>query len=100
MAIAVIGRFRFPRERLGEARLEMRKVIEATRTEPGCLAYSYAEDVLEPGLFHVTEMWESRGHLDAHFKAAHMVAWTKVRGPLGFSHREVAVFELGAAEEI
>ena len=34
----------------------MHKMIASSRDEPGCLHYSYAEDVLEPGLIHVTEI--------------------------------------------
>ena len=56
--IAVLGSFRFPTDAVDRARPLMRAVIEATLAEPGCRAYSYAEDLAEPGLFRVTEVWD------------------------------------------
>ena len=43
----------------------MRAMVEASRAEDGCLGYSYAEDVLEPGLIHVAERWRDRAALVA-----------------------------------
>ena len=98
--IAVIGTFHLPPERVAEALPPMRRVIEATLKEPGCRAYSYAEDVAEPGLFRVLEMWDSREALDAHFNTAHMREWTEWREKLGFSDRRISLFPLGAGEEL
>ena len=96
--IAVLGSFRFPAEALGQARPLMRAVIEATLAEPGCRAYSYAEDVAEPGLFRVIEQWDSREALAAHFATPHMRAWAEQRAALGFFDRRIALHEIGAAE--
>ena len=70
--IAVLGSFRFPPEAVARARPLMQAVVEATLAEPGCHAYSYAEDVTEPGLFRVTELWDSRAALSGHFETRHM----------------------------
>ena len=83
--IAVVGEFRFPADRMDAARPLMRKVIEATLAEDGCLAYSYAEDVLDPGLVRVCEEWESQAHLDAHIGAQHMKVWAEERAALGMT---------------
>ena len=96
--IAVLGSFRFPLEALAEARPLMRAVIEATLAEPGCHAYSYAEDVAEPGLFRVMEQWDSRESLAAHFRTPHMQAWVEQRAALGFFDRQIALHEIGVAE--
>lgn len=98
--IAVLGSFRFPPEAVEQARPLMREVIEATVAEPGCRAYSYSEDVAEPGLFRVTELWDSRGRLDAHFETSHMRAWIEQRAALGFFDRQVAVHEITSTEEL
>ena len=98
--IAVLGSFRFPLQALDEARPLMRAVIAATLAEPGCHAYSYAEDVAEPGLFRVTEQWDSREALSAHFATPHMKAWVEQRAALGFFDRRIALHETGAAEEL
>lgn len=100
MTIAIIGEFRMPPERLAEARPAMERVVAATRAEDGCLAYSYAEDLLDPGLIRVSELWESRAHLAAHFAAPHMARWVEERAGLGLSGRQITAYELGAAEEL
>ncbi len=98
--IAVIGSFRFPPEALAAARPPMRAVIEATRAEQGCRAYSYAEDLAEPGLFRVTELWDDRAALSAHFDTAHMRRWAEQRAALGFFDRRIALYDVGVAEEL
>jgi quinol monooxygenase YgiN len=98
--IAVLGTFRFPPEALEQARPLMLAVIEATLVEAGCRAYSYAEDVAEPGLFRVMEQWDSREALAAHFATPHMRAWTEQRAALGFFDRRIALHEMGPGEEL
>lgn len=98
--IAVLGHFRLPPERLAQAREAMARVVEATRAEDGCLAYSYAEDTLEPGLIRVTELWDSRAHLTAHFAAPHMKRWVEERAALGLTDRQIAAYELGEREQL
>ncbi|HNJ47087.1 MAG TPA: putative quinol monooxygenase [Novosphingobium sp.] len=89
MAAVVVGQFRLPPERMDEARGAMRKVMEATRAEAGCIEYNYAEDVLDPGLIRVSEVWESSAHL----KTAHMAVWGEERAALGLTGRSIKVFE-------
>ncbi len=98
--IAVLGTFRFPPEALEQVRPLMRAVIEATLAEPGCRAYSYAEDVAEPGLFRVMEQWDSREALSAHFATPHMAAWAEQRAALGFFDRRITLHEIGAGEAL
>jgi quinol monooxygenase YgiN len=98
--IAVIGSFRFAPETVEQARPLMRAVVAATLAEPGCRAYSYAEDVAEPGLIRVMELWDSREALAAHFEMPHMREWVEQRNALGFSDRDISLYELGAAEKL
>ena len=93
--IVVVGQFRFPPERMEAARPVMRRVMEATRAEAGCIEYNYAEDVLDPGLIRVSEVWESRAHLAAHMQTAHMATWQRERAELGLSGRSIQVYEAG-----
>jgi quinol monooxygenase YgiN len=98
--IIVSGRFRLPPERLAEARPAMEKVIAASLAEPGCRAYSYAEDVTEAGLFRVYEEWDSRDALDAHFAAAHMREWQETRAALGFRDRSVSAYDVSGETKL
>ena len=67
--LLITGTIRLPAGRVRAARPAMRIMIEKSRAEPGCLEYSYAEDVLTPGLMHINELWDSRAHHQAHFRS-------------------------------
>jgi quinol monooxygenase YgiN len=98
--VVVLGEFRLPLESLAAGREAMARVVEATRSEAGCLAYSYAEDVLEPGLFRVSEQWESSDALAAHFEAPHMKSWQRERAELGMTGRTVTAYEVSGQEAL
>lgn len=98
--ILVIGTFRLPVDNLAAGRAAMARVIAASRAEPGCLAYAYAEDVLEPGLLRVNEAWESREALAVHFAAPHMQLWRQEREALGMTGREVTAYHAGEPEAL
>jgi quinol monooxygenase YgiN len=100
MAVAVIGQFRMPPENMDAARPLMRKVMEATRAEQGCIEYNYAEDVLDPGLIRVSELWESREQLMAHLATPHMAVWAAERAELGLSGRKITVYDAGNPQEV
>lgn len=92
--VAIVGQFRLPAEAMDAARPVMRKVMEATRAEDGCIEYNYAEDVLDPGLIRVSEVWASRDQLSAHLKTPHMAVWAEERAALGLSGRDITVYEV------
>jgi quinol monooxygenase YgiN len=45
---------------------------QQTRTEPGCLEYTFSADLEQEALIHVTERWDSLESLQRHFQTAHM----------------------------
>jgi quinol monooxygenase YgiN len=96
--IRVVGTFRLPLNNLAAGREALARVIAATRAEPDCIDYAYAEDVLEPGLFRVSEVWESREALTAHFEAPHMKAWQRERAALGMTDRDMRAYTVGSEE--
>ena len=100
MTVAVIGQFRMPPENMAAARPMMRKVMEATRAEDGCIEYNYAEDVLEPGLIRVSEVWASREQLMAHLKTPHMAVWGEERAGLGLYGRDITVYEVSGSQTL
>lgn len=100
MSVAVIGQFRMPVENLAAARPLMAKVVLATRAEAGCIDYSYSEDVLDPGLIRVSELWESREALAVHFKSEHMAVWAEERAGLGLSGRQIRAYDLSGETEL
>lgn len=98
--IVVIGEFRLPPEHHRQALAAMQRVIAASCAEPGCLDYSYAEDVLEAGLFRVSEAWQSREALGTHFDSDHMQTWQRERTAFGMSGRRVVAYVVGAEEAL
>ena len=98
--VVVIGEFRLPPERLDEARAMMRKVVNATRAEAGCMSYAYGEDVLDPGLIRVSEAWESADHLTAHLATPHMQVWAEERAGLGLSGRQITRYDVSGSQAI
>ena len=91
--IVIEGTVRIPPENLEAARPVMEQMIRASRAEAGCIDYAYAVDVLDPGLVCITERWESRCALTAHFKAAHMAAWRSFFPQLGITDRGLRLYE-------
>ena len=97
--IVVVGSFRLPVENLPAARDAMTRVMTATRAEPGCLGYAYAEDLLEPGLIRVNDAWTTREALALHFDQPHMLAWKRERADLGLTERAMTAYAV-AGEEV
>lgn len=75
-------------------------VMEASRAEDGCIEYNYAEDLLEPGLIRVSEVWACRENLAAHFKSEHMQRWIAERAELGLTGRQVTGFAAERGEPL
>ena len=69
--------------RLAEGEIEKLRsaaatMIHTTRTtEPGCIEYNFAVDLVEPNLIRISERWKDQAALDAHFASAHMAAFQK-----------------------
>lgn len=98
--ILVAGHFRVPVEHLAAIRPMMNAVITATREEDGCAVYSYAEDVSEPGLIRVYELWRERACLAAHFATPHMQRWVEERAGLGLYDRDIKTWDVGEGEPV
>lgn len=93
--LLIIGTIRLPAEKLDSARPVMAGMLLASRAEDGCLDYSYAEDVLEPGLIHVSELWRDQAALDRHFASDHIARWRAAWPDLGIGERNLRVYEVG-----
>ena len=92
--IIVAGTVRIDPNKIGLARVEMDKMIAASRAEDGCLEYGYAIDVLEPHVAHVFEVWRDLEALERHFKAPHIAAWRATWPSIGVSDRRLKIYEV------
>jgi quinol monooxygenase YgiN len=93
--LLIVGTVRLPADRLAAAHSIMSEMIEASRREPGCLEYSYAEDVIDRGLIHITERWENQKVLEEHFKSPHLAAWRAAWPSIGLGERNLRLYEVG-----
>jgi quinol monooxygenase YgiN len=98
--IVVIGTIRCPVEAMDALRGPMATVVDASRAEDGCIEYAYGEDMLEPGLIRVSEVWRDQAALDRHFTQPHMDAWRAARALLGVGGRRIYLYEAGEPREI
>jgi quinol monooxygenase YgiN len=96
VSLIIAGTVRVPPANLDAFRPHMAAMMAASRAEPGCAAYGYAEDVTEPGLIHVFEVWADQAAIDAHFATAHMAAWRAAWPSFGVSDRALTLYEIAS----
>jgi len=98
--LLIVGTIRLSPENLLRARPAMRGLIEATRQEKGCLAYNYSEDVLDPGLIHIDEMWQDQTAFDGHLKAPHVAEWRRINPEFAITDRNLRIYEAGESRQL
>jgi quinol monooxygenase YgiN len=96
MRVIVAGTYRVPLENLSKIKPHMDAVLNATRAEDGCEVYSFAQDVQDPGLIRVFEIWREQAALDLHDKAPHILTWRETCAALGVSDRNLSVYDAAA----
>ena len=96
MTILIAGTVRVPPANVEAFRLHMDAMLTASRAEDGCLAYSYAVDVQDPGLIRVFEAWRDQAAIDAHFQTPHMADWRAAWPQFGVSDRRLSLYEVAS----
>lgn len=96
MSLIVAGTVRVPPENLERFRPDMVEMMTRSRAEDGCIDYAYAQDVFDPGLIRVFEIWRDEAALQAHFKTEHMARWRAAWPRFGVSDRNLALYEIAA----
>lgn len=62
-------------DKIDLVKVELRKLIEITRAEDGCIQYDLHQDNEDPAHFMFFENWESRELWQTHMKAPHLSAY-------------------------
>ena len=96
MTLLIAGTVRVPPDNLERLKPHMEKMLAASRAEDGCVTYSYAVDVQDPGLIRVFEAWRDQAAIDAHFQAPHMAEWRAAWPALGVTDRRLSLYEISA----
>jgi len=98
--LLIVGSIRFSPQNLERARPALRRLIEATRRETGCIAYNYAEDALDPGLVHIDEKWADQIAFDGHLRAPHVAEWRSVNGDFAITDRDLRIYDAGESRSL
>ena len=53
-------------------------MVKASRTEDGCLDYTFAQDLADADTLIIYERWRDEEALKAHFQSPHMAEFQKV----------------------
>jgi len=78
---------------LEEGRAALTSMVEESRKEEGCIAYSYAVDVLNPSKLIIVEKWVDDAALAYHFGTAHMAAFQGSLAGLDIAITELKKFQ-------
>lgn len=92
--LVIAGYIRLDPAKRSEALAAAVVMMEATRVEEGCQAYTFSTDLEDEGVFHIFEQWESQEALDAHFQTPHMADFQKAMPGFGIQEMAVQRYEI------
>jgi quinol monooxygenase YgiN len=75
-------------------------MVEATRAESGCVAYSFAFDLLDDHLLRIFEVFRDEVALAEHRASPHMAAWRLALPELGVTDRALWQYDVAASRRI
>jgi quinol monooxygenase YgiN len=81
LMIIIAGTIHFnPQDR--QATLDaIQRMMDASRAEEGCLAYTFSADLASPDTLHLFEVWTSAEALELHRQTPHMAAFRQEVSP-------------------
>lgn len=91
--LIVLAKATVPAGALEAAHDAIATMVAASRAEEGCLAYSFACDVLDPTILHIVEKWRDEEALRLHFTTPHMAAFQAAIARTGVQVTEALKFE-------
>lgn len=97
--IVVTAEVHVKKEKREEAVRLAREFAASSRREPGCIAYRFYTDLVDPHRFFVFEQWESAEALQAHFETPNMDRFNQRLPALLDGEVEVQRFEASPMEE-
>lgn len=74
--IIIAGTMSFDVAARDEVLASLVTVTALSRRDPGCVDYSWTEELDSPGTFRFFECWESKADLDAHMALPHVAEFT------------------------
>lgn len=74
-------------------------LVQATRSEDGCIDYHFSEEIGSPGTIRVFERWTDRAALEKHLQTQHVAQWNKAAEQFDIVRRTLVTYE-GVAEPV
>ena len=75
--IIIAGSLSFDPSDRDDVLASLQEVTACSRSDEGCIEYTWAEDIESPNVFRFFECWESQEHFDAHLAAPHEEAFSE-----------------------
>lgn len=97
--ILILGQFRIDPSRLDEARPILQAMVDASRSESGCLAYHYSVDLADPSVIQVREAWRDDASFAAHAETDHLRHWREQWPRLGIYGRNLQRYTLSSVTD-
>jgi quinol monooxygenase YgiN len=91
--IVIQGFIRTAPENAAKFKAAAATLIAATRQETGCIEYAFAEDIGDPGLFHIIERWADDASNAAHSKTPHFAAFSQALPAIGLTGIRIARYD-------
>jgi quinol monooxygenase YgiN len=98
--IILAGSIRIATGRREDAMDALSEMLQATLAENGCLAYSFAFDLLDEHLLRIFEVFQDEEALAAHRASPHMAAWRDALPLLGIGDRDMWQYDVSASRRI
>ena len=93
-SVVLAGSIRCPADRMDAFRPHVVAMVAASRAEPGCIAYSQAESVSDPGLIHIFEHFADEQALADHRASPHMAHWRSMLAEFGVGGRDMKSYDV------
>ena len=77
----------------GKLAEEIKKMIDASLKDSGCMSYSFFQNILEKTEYIMVEKWESKEKLDLHLKTEHFAKLGEYLKTVSIKPMELEVIE-------
>jgi len=98
--IILAGTIRVPLENIERAKPVVETFVKAVRTEPGCIEFAFAWDVVDPGLIRIFEKFNDQAGLEAHRATPHVAVWRKAQADIGVHGRDLTQYEISDSKKL
>jgi quinol monooxygenase YgiN len=75
-------------------------VMAETVKEEGCHTYVFSLDIVDPGVVHILEKWESEDNLKPHLRTDHIKTFGRAMKELKVSGTKITIYEVASEKQM